>query len=613
MQYMKHLPIPLLICFSFSLHLSAQQALNFDFEKQSVEGLARPWGWSPWQVDPKTRISMDSSVAKTGKYALNFSTEAEGGIESSLAYWFSPFELKDKKVKLSGWIKTDKSLGAAKVTVWAISDTGWINMGEATGFQGAADWKPWSLECRNTAEVHSWYIVLSAVGAGKVWFDDIRMSVDDKEKSNLEVATNFTAIQRSWLQKQIVPLASVQPQALGVQDDFADLTAFKKSVGDAQIIALGEATHGTSEFFLLKHRLLQFAVQELGVRVFAIEANQLETEKINRFVCKGEGSAEQSIKAMFRVWNTEEMLSLIQWMRAYNLQNPLQMIEFVGFDCQDPSLPMDSLARFVSEWDPALLRTISDLQQPYRAAWQAQYYPQAPDSVRAIWKANAEKVLALVESRKPAWLAREGTAADKARIEWAHQNARVVYQAAEVAWTQSVSGRDSFMSENIRWLQAQRGPGARVVVWAHDSHIARSDHADNRFNYHNGASMGKYLSRLYGGQYRAYGLFTGEGQYSAVISFSNHKVVPVQGMNAPRGSFDEALNRLAKERGLGQLFLDLHPALALKNNTWLTQARPVRFVGYAANDFDFGAVMSVPYQFDGLFFVQQTHASKMLR
>lgn len=610
---MKHLPIPLLICLHFSLHLSAQQPLNFDFEKQSVEGLTRPWGWTPWQVDPKTRISMDSSVAKTGRYALNFSTETGSSVESSLAYWFSPFELKDKKVRLSGWIKTDKSLGAAKVTVWVISDTGWIKMGETHDFQGVADWKPWSLDCRNTAEAHSWYIVLSSREAGKAWFDDIRIAVDGKEKTNLEVATNFSNSQRSWFQKQVSPVAGVQPHSLGAKADFSDLNAFKKSVGDAQIIALGEATHGTSEFFLLKHRLLQCAVQELGVRVFAIEANQLETEKINRFVCKGEGSAEQSIKAMFRVWNTEEMLALIQWMRAYNLQNPQQMVEFVGFDCQDPSLPMDSIARFMSEWDPSLLRTVSDLQQTYSAAWKAQYYPQAPDSVRAVWKANAEKVLALVESRKPAWLAREGSAADKSRIEWAHQNARVVYQAAEVAWTQSVSGRDSFMSENIRWLQAQRGPNARVVVWAHDSHIARSDHADNRFNYHNGASMGKYLSRQYGDKYRAYGLFTGEGLYSAVISYSNHKVVPVRGMNAPRGSFDEALNRIAKERGVGQLFLNLHPALALKNNTWLTQARPVRFVGYAANDFDFGAVMSVPYQFDGLFFVQMTHASKMLR
>ncbi len=99
----------------------------------------------------------------------------------------------------------------------------------------------------------------------------------------------------------------------------------------------------------------------------------------------------------------------------------------------------------------------------------------------------------------------------------------------------------------------------------------------------------------------------------ATISFSNHKVVQVEGMTAPRGSFDEALHQLAKQSGTGQLFLNLRPALTLKNKDWLTQPRPVRFVGYATNDYDFGAQMSVPYQFDGVLFVDETKASGMLR
>ncbi|MBK9017968.1 MAG: erythromycin esterase family protein [Saprospiraceae bacterium] len=98
-----------------------------------------------------------------------------------------------------------------------------------------------------------------------------------------------------------------------------------------------------------------------------------------------------------------------------------------------------------------------------------------------------------------------------------------------------MSARDTFMAENIRWLQEMRGAGTRIVVWAHDSHIARSDNPDSRYNYFNGDSMGKYLSNIYGRRYRAYGLFTAGGQYSATVSFTNHKVVPVDAMNAPRG------------------------------------------------------------------------------
>ena len=125
--------------------------------------------------------------------------------------------------------------------------------------------------------------------------------------------------------------------------------------------------------------------------------------------------------------------------------------------------------------------------------------------------------------------------------------------------------------------------------------------------------MGRYLSKMFGKDYRAFGLFTGSGQYSATVSFSNHKVLPVDASDAPKGSFDEALHQIATGAGTDVMFLNLQPAQRLKNNAWLKQPRPVRFVSYAASDFDFGALMSVPDQFDGLFFIDKTNASKMMR
>lgn len=604
---MKHILFSIfLACGAFVL--PAQQPLNLEFEQTSVEGAARPWGWAPWQVDPKTRWSLDSTVVVQGKYSF-CAAAGEGSGASSVAYWLSPYALQGKNVKCSGRIKTDKTDGEVQIALWAISDTGWLIQGEPKVFSGKTDWTEWQIIGREKAAVHSWYLALSTSGGGKVWFDDGSLAIDEKEEQSIAMAPDFSAEQRNWLKKQCTPLRTFEPVLAGQAADYADLAAFKKSVGSARVIALGEATHGTREFFLIKHRLLQYAVEHLQVRVFAIEANQLEVEKINRYVCRGEGAAEKVIRSMFRVWNTEEMLALIQWMRAYNTLHPADPVEFVGFDCQDPALPMDSIARFVAEWEPVLLDSVAALQKAYRAAWAAQYYPQAPDSVRLGWKISAEKVLSLVEQHKPAWLQRARNDADKQRIEWAHQNARVVTQAAIVAWSQVVSARDTFMAENIRWIQVQRPADTRMVVWAHDSHIARSDHPDQNLNYHSGNSMGKHLSRLFGDDYRAYGLFTAEGTYSAAISMSNHKVVAAPGMNAPAGSFDEALYRIEKERNAAALFCNLRNA---RSQAALCEARPVRFIGYAVFDVDFSAVMSVPYQFDGLFFIGKTGASRML-
>lgn len=599
--------LSLLSCFD----AQAQQPLNLDFEQLSVEGMARPWGWAVFMRPEGCTASLDSTVAYSGRYCLHFSNEGES--EQSIGYWISPYELSGQKLNLRGWVKTEQADGFAQLSLSAYGDNGLISEVRSPEFQGTNDWQPFELEFSESTPAHSYYIILSMSGGGSTWFDGLQLSVNGEEKASVEVAEGFSPEQLKWLEANSSAIGPVRPALPGVTADFSTLEPFRQAVGDARVIALGESTHGTSEFFQLKHRLLQYAVQELNVRVFAIEANQLEVEKVNRYVCNGEGQAAEVIKSMFKVWNTEEMLELIEWLRDYNLQHPAQKVEFVGFDLQDPSLPMDSISGFLTDWAPGLRPLVDSLQRNYREAWRAQYYPQAPDSVRAGWMQNAEQVLALMSGHEQAWMQRARTPADTKRVAWALQNARVAFQAADIAFDQTVSRRDTFMAENIRWIQSMREPGVRILVWAHDSHIARGDAPDNRLNYFGGNGMGRYLSKQYGADYRAFGFFTYEGQYSATISFYNHTVVPVDAMTAPRGSFDEAMHRLSEEAGVNNWFLNLRPALALKENDWLLQPRPVRFVGYAAADFDYGAVMAVPYQFDGLFFVDKSGASKMLR
>ncbi len=592
------------------------EPLNLDFEKKSVEGAARPWGWSVFQQPAGATFSLDSTTVRSGRYSFLFSDEKPPGEaasdEQAAGFWVSPHELRGKNWSVTGWVKTEKADGMARVSIGSYGDTGLIKEVKTIDYQGVGDWRRFELAFREDGEAHSYFIILTAIGGGKTWFDGLQLNTGGAARASVELAADFTKAQRHWLEKNCAPLATIEPSPPGAAD-FPDLMAFRRAVGPATVIALGEATHGTSEFFRLKHRLLQFAVAELGARTFAIEANQLEVEKINRYVHGGEGAGSEVIKVMFRVWNTEEMLALIEWVRAHNLAEPGQSVSFVGFDLQDPSLPMDSLSAYTGDREPALRPLIDSLQLAYRAAWRARYYPQATDSVRAVWKENAEKVLKIVESRASFWRQEASSAAELDRLEWALQNARVVFQAADIALSQKVSGRDTFMAENIRWIQSRQGPGARTIVWAHDSHIARSDHPDARFNYHGGDSMGKYLSRIFGDGYRAFALFTAEGRYSATVSFTNHKMVAAEGMTAPRGSFDEALHRIAQKKGTGQLFLDLRHALQTPDNGWLLEPRPVRFVGYANNDLDFGATTSVPYQFDGVFFVDKTSPSRLLR
>lgn len=611
--------IPILIAtalFSSPRLASAQQPLNLDFERMSAEGPARPWGWSWYRLAPHAEAVMDSTMAYSGKYSLRISgkkTQAEAS-PHTLGYWIDPWALKGKQLELRGWIKTENLSGNARITLsaWGEAESPGADTVEVQAAPGnplATPWRPFQLEIKVDSLSYSAAATVELEGNGAVWFDAFTLFVDGEVIENALIAPEFTPAQMEWLAQNSTPLEKVSATPKGQEPDFSDLAAFRRIAGDAQIIALGESTHGTSEFFRIKHRLLEYAVKEMGATVFAIEANQLAVEAVNRYVLHGEGKAREAMSVMFNVWNTEEMLALIEWMRAYNLENPQNKVEFVGFDMQDPQLPIDSLLAFLADHAPEMHASADSLLRPYREAWRQQYYPGGPDSVRQSWLDNAEEVWKLVSPKIEQWLSLAGGPAEKKRVEWALQNARVIRQAARTAFTQDIASRDEAMAENIGWLLARRPPGIRMIIWAHDAHISRGESPGSLYNYFLGNSMGAHLARRHGDNYRAFGLSTYSGTYSATLNFQSRAMVTVTAFPSPGGSLDEALHRLAAEKKAPGLILGLRQG---RGQPWLIYPRPVRFIGYMASDYSYEAKMAIPYQFDGLIFIDETRHSRVM-
>src|SRR6185312_15568712 len=118
----------------------------------------------------------------------------------------------------------------------------------------------------------------------------------------------------TWLRKQAIPIATAE-----AGNGFDDLQRLKKVVGNARIVALGEGTHGTHEFFQMKHRLVEFLASEMGFTLFAIEANLPEAARVNDYILNGRGDPREALKGLyFWTWNTQEVLDMIEWMRAFN-------------------------------------------------------------------------------------------------------------------------------------------------------------------------------------------------------------------------------------------------------------------------------------------------------
>ena len=168
-----------------------------------------------------------------------------------------------------------------------------------------------------------------------------------------------------WLAENAVRLKT--PEA---GNGFADMQPLKKMIGNARIVSLGEATHGTREFFQLKHRMLEFLASEMGFTIFSIEANMPEAYRLNDYVLNGVGDPAKLLKGMyFWTWDTQEVLEMIQWMREFN-KSGKGRVQFTGFDMQTPDVAAVIVRDFVTKNDTAYVGDLS------RAIEQMKITPQ---------------------------------------------------------------------------------------------------------------------------------------------------------------------------------------------------------------------------------------------
>ena len=132
----------------------------------------------------------------------------------------------------------------------------------------------------------------------------------------------------NWKEK-IIKLDTCNPEG-----DLKDLSRFGESVGNSKIVGLGETTHGTHEIFTMKHRVIKYLIKAKSFNIIAFESNKPETALINQYIQGGSGNPKALLKGIyFWTWNTQEILDLIIWLRAYNIKNE-KKVQFFGIDIQ---------------------------------------------------------------------------------------------------------------------------------------------------------------------------------------------------------------------------------------------------------------------------------------
>lgn len=346
-----------------------------------------------------------------------------------------------------------------------------------------------------------------------------------------------------WLKENVIPFKTSKPG-----NGFDDLVPLKEIIGDARIVALGEATHGTHEFFEMKHRLFEFLVKEMGFNTFAMEASWPEANLINDYVHTGEGEPGRLLAGLkFWTWNTQEVLDMIQWMRVYNQDSShTRKVSFYGFDMQFPNVARDNIVAYLQKVDPAAVpRVNSDLKElfDYMESQQAKY---------EVLSSSAEFARAL-------------------------QSVRVALQYEEYAShpSEMIKIRDRSMAENVAWLLEQAGPDAKIVLWAHNGHVAVAQ------SYR---SMGSYLRERYGKEMVVFGFTFYSGACNAVTQrpggesgkLTTHQVPP-----PPPATYESYFH----SAGIPRFFLDLRNVRSGAPATdWLQGPRYLRHISAVYND-----------------------------
>jgi erythromycin esterase-like protein len=331
--------------------------LNLDFEAVIRDG---PFAWvvggSGFQ------FTLDPTIFRSGTQSLRIQNVNASNAATGEADQQFPIELvRGKHVHVSGWIKTENVDNNAVGLWWGqvvgANGTTSSDYAPAPGLPpGSHEWARYEFDRDVHPEaVDVWWGVFLK-GRGSVWFDGLEITIDGLplEQGPPPFFGEPSEKQLEWIRKRAIPLKGSTPG-----EGYEDLLPLKNLVGHARIVALGEGTHGTSEFFRMKHRILEFLADKMGFTIFSIEANMPEAYRLNDYVLTGLGDPKALLKGMyFWTWNTQEVLDMILWMRDFN-QSGRGRIEFTGFDMQTPTVAMQIVRDFVAAHDPEAVPAVT--------------------------------------------------------------------------------------------------------------------------------------------------------------------------------------------------------------------------------------------------------------
>ncbi|MFM7681986.1 MAG: erythromycin esterase family protein [Bacteroidota bacterium] len=400
----------------------------------------------------------------------------------------------------------------------------------------------------------------------------------------------------------IIPINSAYPSS-----NTSDIASLSASFSDKSIVALGESTHGTSEFVTLRHRMINYMVEHLNFRVIAIEANFSAADSINEYILGGQGSAKSAVKSIKQSWvyDNQEFFQLVEWLREFNNGQPAaNKVTFYGFDAQNCEPSAKRVQTYVSQYAPLFLSIFDSTSKHFQNDFDEYFTKYSEKELLKMlltevadfqnqWKIVSD----YFQTNKAELISKSGEHAYELTLRhWEMVKqlfVRLLYIEDEL---KSFNHRDSCMADNVDWIS--KFENKKMILWGHVGHTG----SDNSIT----TQMGYHLKQRHQANYYTVGFFTNGGTVR-VIHIVNR--APVLGEVKIKPLKKHVITQAFSKGNWSQFFL---PMSAINANTGLKalfeQPMKVYYIGSTMEKSTIEQKLCVEY--DAIIFIDKTTAAK---
>ncbi len=461
MKFLKQTFYFLVLLFLIPKDVNSQNKYNLDFNDFNQEKQKMPTGWIKWGNFENLTGEVINNGNSVGKIVSD-----KNGTFGCITYKIPANYIGDTIV-LSGRIKYENVKGSVGLLMRIDGHSKKSSLAfksmQGQQIRGTSDWKEYSIKLPFPDNAKTIYVGGILGKKGIAWFDDFKVTIDGKDIQELKETKKITL--ESYNSHELEAALSKSSRKLDFSNEenlYNSLDPLIEKIGNKKIVAIGESTHGTSEFYRLREIITKRLIKEKGYRLVVLENPYDDIEILNRDLHKIPLDSLMH-KHLFSIYQTQEMKSFLQW---YKDNKSEYNIEFKG--CDDSYWVFYELLKdnINSINDKVLNKILEELKSNISKS--------STDKLEKKYKVNISIYNNILEIEDYLESTKKLTQSIK-EILFNGKNTYINY--VNIKDQKPFQSRDEIMADRISFLA--KNSDSKIIVWAHNAHISNEIITDN--------------------------------------------------------------------------------------------------------------------------------------